>query len=164
MIQIEQLYEEVQPQVEAFFYAKTGNQMMAQDLCQDTFYEACKSIGSFSGTSTLKTWLFSIANNLLKKYYRKNHYEQNLVARLSALPIEEVHSTEHLIEIKEDMKSFLYVLSKLREEDRELVLLRTYAELSFAEIGEMLGKSENYARVTFHRLKRKLQTEMEELE
>lgn len=62
------------------------------------------------------------------------------------------------------MKSFLYVLSKLREEDRELVLLRTYAELSFAEIGEMLGKSENYARVTFHRLKRKLQTEMEELE
>lgn len=163
MNKIEEQFEDIQPQVEAFFYAKTGNKMLAQDLCQDTFFEACKSISNFSGSSTLKTWLFSIANNLLKKYYRKNNYEQNLLSKLSALPTQEVHSTEHLIEIQEDMRSFLYALSKLREDDRELVLLRTYAELSFAEVGEMIGKSETYARVTFHRLKRKLQQEMEDM-
>ena len=101
--------------------------------------------------------------NLLKKYYRKNHYENDLLGMLSTLPEQEVPSTEHLIEVQEDMKHFLYVLSKLKKDEQELVLLRTYGELSFAEVGEMLGKSENYARVTFHRLKRKLQQEMEDM-
>ncbi|HIX42156.1 RNA polymerase sigma factor [Kurthia populi] len=163
MNKIEEYYVDLQPQVEAFFYAKTANRMLAQDLCQDTFYEACKSVDTFSGASTLKTWIFSIANNLLKKYYRKNHYEIDLLGMLSALPEQEVPSTEHLIEVQEDMKHFLYVLSKLKKDEQELVLLRTYGELSFAEVGEMLGKSENYARVTFHRLKRKLQQEMEDM-
>lgn len=163
MNKIEEYYVDLQPQVEAFFYAKTANRMLAQDLCQDTFYEACKSVDTFSGASTLKTWIFSIANNLLKKYYRKNHYEIDLLGMLSALPEQEVPSTEYLIEVQEEMKHFLYVLSKLKKDEQELVLLRTYGELSFAEVGEMLGKSENYARVTFHRLKCKLQQEMEDM-
>ncbi len=41
MNKIEEYYVDLQPQVEAFFYAKTANRMLAQDLCQDTFYEAC---------------------------------------------------------------------------------------------------------------------------
>lgn len=66
MNKLEEQYEQIHPKLYAFFLSKTGNRMTAQDLCHDTFYEACKSIGSFNGHSTLSTWIFSIAGNLLK--------------------------------------------------------------------------------------------------
>ena len=125
--------------------------MTAQDLCHDTFYEACKSIGSFNGHSTLSTWVFSIATNLLKKYYRKNKYQQGLMQKLAAIPETEIHSLEELAEIHEDTRILLHHISKLDDASREIVLLRIYGELSFAEIGVLIGKSENYARVTFYR-------------
>ena len=162
MKKLEVEYEEIQPKIYAFFYAKTGNRETAQDLCHDTFYEACKSIASYNGTSTLSTWMFSIANNLLKKYYRKNKYQLGLMQKLSMVPEAEIHSLEELTEIKEDTKKLLHHISKLEDSAREIVLLRIYGELSFADIGALIGKSENYVRVTFHRLKLRIQKTMEE--
>ncbi|PRY76194.1 RNA polymerase sigma factor [Alkalibacterium olivapovliticus] len=161
MTKLDEEFEEIYPKIYAFFYAKTGNQATAQDLSQDTFYEAFKNIASFNNQSTLSTWLFSIAINLLKKYYRKNKYEQSLMQKLSVIPEADVPSLEGVTEIKEDTKLLLHHISKLDEASRENVLLRIYGELSFAEIGSLIGKSENYARVTFHRLKLKIQKLME---
>lgn len=135
--------------------------MTAEDLCHDTFYESCKNIVSYNGHSTLSTWVFSIAINLLKKYYRKNKYQQSLMQKLATLPETEVHSLEELAEINEDTKILLHHISKLDDASREIILLRIYGELSFAEIGVLVGKSENYTRVTFHRLKLKIQKLME---
>lgn len=161
MKKLEEEYEVMQPKIYAFFYAKTGNRATSQDLCHDTFYEACKSIASFNGDSTLSTWIFSIANNLLKKYYRKNKYQQSLMEKLAMIPAAEIRSIEELTEINEETKILLHHISKLDDASREIVLLRIYGELSFAEIGALIGKSENYARVTFHRLKLKIQKAME---
>jgi len=157
MNKLEEQYEEIHPKLYAFFYSKTGNRMTAQDLCHDTFYEACKSVGSFNGHSTLSTWVFSIATNLLKKYYRKNKYQQSLMQKLATIPETDIHSLEELAEIREDTRNLLHHISKLDDASREIVLLRIYGELSFAEIGLVIGKSENYARVTFHRQKLKIQ-------
>lgn len=161
MNRLEEEYEKLHPRIFAFFYAKTGNRVTAQDLCHDTFYEACKNISSFNGQSTLSTWIFSIANNLLKKYYRKNKYQQSLMQKLAVIPETEIHTLEGLAEINEDTKILLRHISKLDDAAREIVLLRIYGELSFTEIGSLIGKSENYARVTFHRLKLKIQKLME---
>ena len=157
MNRLDKEYEEIQPKIYAFFYAKTGNQATAQDLCHDTFYEACKNMASFNGHSTLSTWIFSIVTNLLKKHYRKNKYEQSLMQKLAGIPETEIHSIEELTEINEDAKVLLHHIAKLDDASREIVLLRIYGELSFAEIGSLIGKSENYVRVTFHRLKLKMQ-------
>lgn len=161
MNKLEEVYEEIYPKIYAFFYSKTGNRMTAQDLCHDTFYEACKNIGSFNGRSTLSTWVFTIATNLLKKHYRKNKYQQSLMQKLAEIPETEIHSLEELAEINEDTKILLHHVSKLDDTSREIILLRIYGELSFAEIGVLIGQSENYARVTFHRLKLKIQKLME---
>lgn len=161
MNRLEQEYENIQPKIYAFFYAKTANRDTAQDLCHDTFYEACKSIASFNGKSTVSTWIFAIANNILKKYYRKNKYQQSLIQKLAMVPEADIHSIEELAEIHEDMRRLLHHISRLDEYARELVMLRIYGELSFMEIAELLGKSENYTRVTFHRIKLKIQKEME---
>lgn len=161
MNRLNEEYEKLHPKIYAFFYAKTGNQATAQDLCHDTFYEACKNIASFNNHSTLSTWIFSIANNLLKKHYRKNKYQQSLMQKLAQMPEAEIHSLEELAEIHEDTKLLWHHISKLDDASREIVLLRIYGELSFADIGVLIGKSENYARVTFHRLKLKIQKLLE---
>ncbi|WP_301107981.1 RNA polymerase sigma factor [Sporosarcina sp.] len=161
MNKLEEEYEEIHPKIYAFFYYKTGNRVTAEDLCHDTFYEACKNIVSYNGHSTLTTWVFSIATNLLKKYYRKNKYQQSLMQKLAGIPETEIHSIEELAEIKEDTKILLLHISKLDDESREIILLRIYGELSFSEIGILIGKSENYTRVTFHRLKLKIRKLME---
>lgn len=54
-------------------------------------------------------------------------------------------------------------IGKLDPHLSEIILLRIYGDLSFKEIGELTGKSENYTRVAFHRLKNKLQKEMRDL-
>ena len=78
MNELELIYQEVQPKIYAFFYVKTSNQAVAEDLTHDVFYEACKGIKSFAGKSSLQTWLFSIAKNLLKKHYRSKRYNHKL--------------------------------------------------------------------------------------
>lgn len=66
-----QIYRELQPKLYAFFYIKTSNSAIAEDLTQDVFYEATKSIHTYRGEAALSTWLFKIANNLLKNIIAK---------------------------------------------------------------------------------------------
>ena len=81
--------------------------------------------------------------------------------KLAIIPEAEIQSIEELTEVNEDTKMLLHHISKMEDAAREIVLLRIYGELSFAEIGVLIGKSENYARVTFHRLKLRIQKAME---
>lgn len=160
MKELENLYREIHPKVYAFFYVKTGSQSVAEDLTQDTFYEAMKSYHSFRKQASIKTWVFSIARNLLYKYYRSNKYKKHLEKRLVL-----AHDHPLLLEdaylLKEESTLLLKCIESLDELRREIVTLRVFGELSFKEIGELVGKSENYARVHFHRAKLQLQKRME---
>lgn len=160
MNELENLYKEIQPKIYAFFYVKTFNQASAEDLTHDVFYEAVKSIHHFSGKSSLQTWLFSIANNLLKKHYRSKKYMNSLKANLKMDDEIRNDSPEHFLMLKEEAGTLTRQISQLDDLSREIVTLRIYGELSFKEIGELIGKSENYVRVTFHRAKLRLQKEM----
>jgi len=161
MKELERLYKEIHPKVYAFFYVKTSSREVAEDLTQDVFYEAMKGLSSFKGKSTLQTWIFSIARNLLFKYYRSNKYQRHLKQQLKKEEGKETNSPEHVTLIQEEARELIKKIKALNDLQREIVILRIYAELSFKEIGELIQKSENYARVTFHRVKLKLQKEME---
>ena len=160
MNSLEQAYIELQPKLYTFFIMKTSNITVAEDLTQDVFYEASKTIHQFKGDSTISTWLFSIARHLLAKYYRSKKYERSLNEHLGNSTVR-VISTEASYEIKEELRMLLQYISNLDEMTKEIVLLRLYGELSFADIGGFIGKSENYARVTFFRAKQKITKEME---
>ena len=160
MNSLEQAYIELQPKLYTFFVMKTSNITVAEDLTQDVFYEASKTIHQFKGDSTISTWLFSIARHLLAKYYRSKKYERTLNEHLGNSTVR-VISTEASYEIKEELRMLLQYISKLDEMTKEIVLLRLYGELSFVDIGELIGKSENYTRVTYFRAKQKITKEME---
>ncbi|MCH7320328.1 RNA polymerase sigma factor [Solibacillus sp. MA9] len=155
------IYTELQPKLYAYFFIKTSNSAISEDLTQDVFYEATKSIHTYRGEATLSTWLFKIANNLLKKHYRKKHYEENLLTKIEAQPTLPFFTTEQLIELKDEAKRLLVKIEQLEPPLKEIVLLRILGELSFKEIGDLLELSENYVRVNFHRQKLKLQREEE---
>lgn len=156
-----QIYTELQPKLYAYFYIKTSNSAIAEDLTQDVFYEATKSIHTYRGEAALSTWLFHIANNLLKKHYRKKRYEKSLLSKMEDLPAEPPFTIEQLVELKEETNQLRLKIEQLAPPLKEIVLLRTLGEMSFKEIGELLSLSENYVRVNFHRQKIKLQREEE---
>lgn len=162
MNELKAIYGEVQPKIYAYFYAKTSSQVVAEDLTHDVFYEACKVIHSFAGHSTLQTWLFAIAKNVLRNYYRSNTYKQNLSETLKKQEYlqEQVKTPEDMLVIAEEVDQLLLKIQQLDDLEKEIVIMRIYGELSFKEIGQLVKRSENYTRVTFHRTKLKLQKEM----
>ncbi len=164
MKQLAEIYEQIQPKLYTFFYIKTADASAAEDLTQDVFYEASKSIHRFNGQSSISTWLFAIAHHLLTKYYRSNRYKRTLHENMKQLHSPLPLTTEQLVELQESTKILLNKVNALDTPGREIVLLRLYGDCSFKEIGTMLGKSENYVRVMFHRLKLKLKQEMEGME
>ncbi|MEK5441265.1 MULTISPECIES: RNA polymerase sigma factor [unclassified Fredinandcohnia] len=159
-MELEELYKEIQPRIYAFFFIKTSSKEIAEDLTQEVFYEAIKSMHSFSQQSSIQTWLFSIARNRLLKHYRSKKYKNQLNEMLKKETGESITPEQEVLK-NEAKQNLIEYLNQLDELSKEVVTLRIYGELSFKEIGSLLGKSENFARVTFHRAKLKLQKEME---
>lgn len=155
MKELEKLYSDIQPKIYKFFYLKTFDKELSEDLTQEVFYEAIKSSNSFKGKSTLKTWVFSIAINVLRKQFRKNKYNKNLIDKLSVDSIN-IETLEEMAIAKEEKLKLLSLVDRLDEVTQEIFSLRVYGELSFKEIGDLIGKSENYTRVIFHRTKLRL--------
>ncbi len=159
-MELEELYKEIQPRIYAFFFIKTSSKEIAEDLTQEVFYEAIKSMHSFLQQSSIQTWLFSIARNRLFKHYRSKKYKTQLNEMLKKETGESITPEQEVLK-NEAKQNLIEYLNQLDELSKEVVTLRIYGELSFKEIGSLLGKSENFARVTFHRAKLKLQKEME---
>lgn len=153
MESIEEIYKEHSKTVYAFLLTKTKDPHLAEEITQETFFQAVNNIGSFKGNSSVVTWLCGIAQNIWRKQLRDSKGMQNIDE------IQEV-STGNLIEkevlLQWDSVQVLKLLHDLKEPIREVMYLRLIGNLSFAQIGEIIGKSENWARVNFYRGKEKI--------
>ncbi|MCY7772439.1 sigma-70 family RNA polymerase sigma factor [Bacillus haynesii] len=159
-MKLEEVYKNIQPSVYAFFYVKTFHKETAEDLTQGVFYQAVKGHHTFSGKSTIKTWVFAIAKNVLKKHFRSGASKAGANTIIQHEEAACLSPEEHFLKnVKE--RRLLEEINRLDETSQEIVTLRIYGELSFKEISMLTGKTENYARVGFHRAKVKLQQEME---
>lgn len=154
---IEELYKENFDVVFKYLFCLTHDLNISEELTQETFYRAFKNINKFKGDSKLSTWLCQIAKNLW--YDEINKKKKNVVSYEENINLVEVDFDESLEEkvISKDNKLKLYrKLQKLDEQSREVIYLRITGDLSFKEIGEILNKTENWARVTYYRGKQKL--------
>lgn len=156
MDRLQQLYTEHYTRLYRYFYAKTSNVQVAEDLTQDVFYAASKTIHLYRGDASLTTWLYSIANNTLKKHYRTKQYERSLLQKMES-PV--MPSVEEDVEQRLQLQQLHARIEQLEETSQQIVLLRLYSELSFKDIGDIVGRTENYARVQFHRIKQQLKRE-----
>lgn len=151
---MEQYYRENGRKVFLYLMTICGNADTAEELTQETFYRALRSVKKYKGESSVYTWLCSIARNawleeLRRRRKHKTEEISELIEDTSPRPDEEAESEDSRIRLLKKIHS-------LPETEKEIVLLRATQELSFREIGEIFGKSENWARVTYYRAKQKL--------
>ena len=147
MESMEKIYAKYAKIVYGFLLTKTKNPDLAEELTQETFYQAVKCIDTFQQKSSVSTWLCGIAKNIWFDYLRKNKTAEPL-DETSGEPVE---SAEAVFFQSWNNINLLKMLHNLREPMREVMYLRLSGDLSYRQIGEIMGKSENWARVTFYR-------------
>ncbi|MBQ7942496.1 MAG: sigma-70 family RNA polymerase sigma factor [Lachnospiraceae bacterium] len=136
-----------------------GNYDLAEELTQETFYRAIKNAGMFRGDCKMSTWLcqiakFSFYQHLDKKKRRKEVSMDTAIEQAAEQQLEKEYiSNEQKLEIYKRIQ-------QLESPTKDVLMLRLSGELSFREIGEILGKTENWARVTFYRGKQMLGKEL----
>lgn len=160
--EMEQVYRDHAQTVYGFLLLRTHDRDLAEELTQETFYQALRSLHKFDKSSKISTWLCAIAKNVLLKYWQKEKKQQKS-KELELLHQKETDSREKLEE-QEKILAIFRRLHTLPEDMREVIYLRLSADLSFKQIGEIMGRSENWARVTYYRGKEKLLKEEEKWE
>lgn len=154
----EKMYDMYYMKVYSFLMTLSGNSSLAEELTQETFYRALLSEKSaFRGASGELTWLCAIAKNLFcdEMRRRKKHGEMPSDADAG------IHLEQAVTD--QDLSFRIHcILHSLEEPYREVFELRVFGELSFRQIGTIFGKTENWARVTYHRSRLKIQERMDE--
>ena len=156
MQDMEQIYEQYFETVYKYLFCLTRNSDISEELTQETFYRAVKKIHTFKGECKISVWLCQIAKNLWYDECRK-HRKTIKVSEENFLEIQAPNDvTEEKVVQNEEKMALYKKLQTLDEKTREVIYLRITGELSFKEIGMILNRTENWARVTFYRGKQKL--------
>lgn len=155
MARFSHLYEQYVGQVHHFLLALTDDSGLAEELTQETFYQAFLHIDQFENRCSVSTWLCQIG---------KNAYFRELKRRKRTVSIEEAgdqlknplpNPEESFLE-REQLQRLRAHLAELPEPYRSVITLRVYSGTDYKELARLFGKSESWARVTFFRAKEQL--------
>ena len=155
--QTAKLYEAHYMRVFSYAMTLSGNREMAEELTQETFFRAFSKSNEFRKESDEVTWLCAIAKNCF-------YDEKRRQGKTAPIPEEVPDPGKEIEQVAADRDSSFRIhvaLHALEEPYREIFELRVFGELSFRDIGTIFGKTENWARVTYHRARLKLQERME---
>ncbi len=156
----EKIYRTYFMEVYSYVMTLAKNPEQAEEITQETFYRAIKSRDNYRGEASERTWLCAIAKNICMDMFRKKREKEELREEIPATVNAvsgEVYSLEKLMMDKSSSLQIHRVLHQLEEPYKEVFSLRIFGELSFQSIGMIFGKSENWARVTYHRARLKIQ-------
>ena len=158
MQSMEEIYRQHAQTVYRYLCSLTGDEDLSEELTQETFAQAVSSIGHFDGSCKVSTWLCAIAKNQLMAYRRRHPLQDSLdeLAETGTAPAGTAPSPEEETVAAERKRRLYAAIHESPEPAREVLYLRLLGGLSFREIGDVLGQSENWARVTFYRGKEKL--------
>ena len=154
----EKLYNSYYMQVYSYAVALTKSPEQAEEIAQHTFVKALSSKAGYKGKSSELTWLCSIAKNL---YYDELRRNQRLSSLGENLHISSEVDIEQAVSDSDMTFRIHLVLHKLEEPYKEVFQLRVFGELSFSQIATIFGKTESWARVTYHRARLKIQERMD---
>ena len=157
MESIERIYRAYFTDVYRYCLRLTGDASLAEELTSDTFFAAMQSLDRFRGDCEVRVWLCEIAKNRCYSQKRKRPTEPLDETLESPAPSPEQQAIR-----KDDAERVNTAVHALPEPYKEVFLLRVYGEMPFEQIGKLFGKTANWACVTFHRAKTRVQNELEE--
>ena len=126
-----------------------------EDLVQDTFMKAMKKMSKFKGQSHPKTWLISIARNIVIDNYRR----RKVWDRVKGLAVQDQRFSNEAEEqtiINQEIGQLYEAIQQLPPKYKEVIILRAILELNPQEASEVLKSNVNHVNVTYHRSLKKL--------
>jgi RNA polymerase sigma-70 factor, ECF subfamily len=153
------LYDEEAPGLFSFLAYRTGDRALAQDLLADAFEKALRGRARYDRRrASERTWLYSIALNVLRDHARRDAALARASARL--VPVREAQPDGRLQAV-EDRDALARALATLSDEEREAIALRFGAELTVPEMAEALGERLTTVEGRVYRALRKLRGQLE---
>ncbi len=152
MKDFKKIYSEYYDTVFLYALSLCRDEQWAEEITQDAFFKALKSIDTFRGECKLSVWLCQIAKNTF--YTAAKRQQRQVDYALELIPAEQ--TIEQKLLDKEAALQIHKQLHLLDEPYKEVFWMRTFGELSFKEIGVLFGRTESWARVTYHRAKMRI--------
>ncbi len=167
MESFEQIYTLYFKDVYRYILSLCRDSALAEEITQETFFQAMKHINSFRGDCKMLVWLCQIGKHIYFAQQKKGKHinVQSLDVILStATNVSDsvTVSPEQRLFDEADALTIHEYLHELEEPFKEVFMLRVFGELSFKKIAHIFGKTESWARVTYHRAKVKIINRMEE--
>ena len=153
-----ELYDHYIGLIYNFVFFKTHHKETAEDLTSQTFFKALNSISSVDSSKSFLSWLYKIAQNIVIDHYRKSGRENNSRQFMD----DEWDAPDNSIDIIGDLDTSRDIvrmkkyLAKLSSEERDIIMMRIWQELSYKEIAEIIGKTEASSKMMYSRSLKKL--------
>ena len=158
-MEFEDIYRKYFRDVYRFSLSLTQDRALTEEIVQDTFFRALKSLDKFDGSKDIRAWLFTIARNAWYSYCRAR--KRTLSQEDLPQDLADSVRIEERIEDEESAFAIHQFLHAMEEPYKEVFSLRVFGELPYEKIGRLFGRNANWARVTFYRAKVQIIEHME---
>ena len=163
-MEFEQIYSTYFKSVYLYVMQVSGNEHIAEEITSETFFKAINSIDSFRGDCDMRVWLCQIAKNTYFSYLKKN----KKVLSIDESDFQNVADPDAGIDVQigeqEEARLIRKILHDMSDPYKEVFMWRVFGELSFKEIADLYGKTDNWACVTYHRARKMIKNRLEEIE
>ncbi len=163
-MEFDQIYNSYFKSVYLYVMQLSGNEHIAEEITSETFFKAINSVDSFRGDCDMRVWLCQIAKNTYYSYLKKNRKELSI----DESDLRNVADPDARIDVQigeqEEARLIRKILHDISDPYKEVFMWRVFGELSFKEIGDLYGKTDNWACVTYHRARKMIQNRLEEIE
>ena len=163
VMEFEDIYKTYFKSVYLYIMQLSGNEHIAEEITSETFFKAINSINDFRGDCDMRVWLCQIAKNTYYSYLKKHKKEVSL----EEPGLVNISDPDDLVDARigdrEDARLVRKIMHSLSDPYKEVFMWRVFGELSFKDIGDIYGKTDNWACVTYHRAVKMIQKRMEEI-
>jgi len=156
------LYERYVDRIYNYVFYRVGDTQDAQDLTARVFYRALAHMDEYRDRGApFAAWLYRIAHNLVANFHRDKSRRREVRLDDAVTLVEKSDGPDRLAEKNEERNFLLNAIRQLPGERQELLILKFVEELSNAEIGRILGRSEGAVESLYHRTLIVLRDELE---
>lgn len=156
--EFEKLYNCYFKKIYSFIYYRTHHKETAEDLTSQTFIKALEKIKTFNpDIGTFSAWIYRIARNKTIDYYRTKKSEIDIS---NVWGLSSGQNMGRNLEVKEKLEEVAKYLKNINQQQREIITMRVWDNLSYKEISEITGKNEASCRMVFSRAIKELRKEI----
>jgi len=142
----------------AFVFRMTNQREASEDMVQNVFYRMIRSRHTFTGNGEFRTWMYHLARNVVKDYYKTDARNSHLDIAAFDEKMEGDDFADSLIEKRQGLRLLQAALQRLQTEDREIIILSRFHELKYYEIAKIMDTSVGAVKTRMHRAMNQLKT------